>query len=444
MINKRRVWRPVLALLVPYTAYAGYVTYRTSVEIDTRNKLFRERDTEVIGKPPKNDILLKYAPFRVLGRFENPFEEYRIQTIYEFFFNRIVELFEKNRGGIPIDQRQMDELMPVHKPTWCEDLQSSLDSNHHNASDNNGDDDVLKNTACPTVLSKIDIIPSGNETLTDLNHKNDTNTGRLPIYNTWLGQSCNYIVYNGLKILTDPIFSDHLIHEKFGPKRITSIPCPIEQLPQPDIILVSHNHPDHLDTKSLKFWANSMDTLWIVPKGMNKFMNKYNVKNYIQLSWWDTCELTTKDGHVYRITSTPAMHWSGRSIWDTNESLWCSFMLQHQNKPILFHAGDTGFVQDLCTSIRDRFGGGCQLALLPCGQYCPEWHQKPRHINPKEVLKIMKILHCENVLGIHWGTFLLSGEYFMEPKEKLELLAQFEGVGDRCFCPELGKTIKFD
>lgn len=433
MIKKRTIWRPLVAVLLPYTGYAGYVTYRTSVEIDIRNKLFEQKAMEKeLGSV--HDVLVRYSPFQVFGRFENPFEEYRIQTIYEFFFNRVVELFERNRGGIPPDPRQMNELMPIHKPIWSDDFIRSSDDDAKNA-----------DYDCPSILSKVNIIPSGMGLVSQPeSSSNEDNTERSPVYNTWLGQSCNYVMYKGLKILTDPIFSDHLIHEKFGPKRITAIPCQIENVPQPDIILVSHNHPDHLDTKTLKFWGNSEDTLWIVPKGMNKFMDKHNVKNYIQLSWWDTCQLITKDGNIFKITSTPAMHWSGRSIWDTNESLWCSFMLQHNEKPILFHAGDTGFVKDLYSSIRKRFGSGCQLALLPCGQYCPEWHQKPRHINPKEVLKIMKLMKCENVLGVHWGTFLLSGEYFMEPKEKLEFLAEFDGVGDRCYCPELGKTIRFD
>lgn len=120
------------------------------------------------------------------------------------------------------------------------------------------------------------------------------------------------------------------------------------------------------------------------------------------------------------------------------------FLLSHNKKPILFHAGDTGYVKDLYVRIKDRFGAGCKLALLPCGQYCPEWHQKPRHINPREVIKIMKDMEANQVLGVHWGTFVLSGEYFLEPKERLEMLAEFDGIRDKCYCPELGKTIKIE
>ena len=407
----------LLGMLIPYTGYALYVSISAAREIDVRHEKCLELDTmhSVEG------TLIKYSPLQVLGRFENPFVEYRIQTIYEFFFNRVVELFETNRGGIPPDERQMLKLMPVHKPQWSE---------------TNEEDPI----ASYKILPKLET-----QGLLDVaSPKKDTEvTDNITIYNTWLGQSCNYVVYNDLKILTDPIFSDHLLHESLGPKRITGMPCTIEEVPQPDVILVSHNHPDHLDFTSLNHWQNKDDTLWIIPKGMHTFFLKHHVTNLIELAWWETCQLKTKNGNVYKITSTPAMHWSGRSVLDTNESLWCSFMLTHNNKPILFHAGDTGYVKDLYVRIKQVFGGGCRLALLPCGQYCPEWHQKPRHINPQEAIEIMQDMNIQNVLGVHWGTFLLSGEYFLEPKEKLERLAEFKGIRDRCYCPELGKTERF-
>ncbi|CAL9738159.1 N-acyl-phosphatidylethanolamine-hydrolyzing phospholipase D, mitochondrial [Monosporozyma servazzii] len=407
----------VLGLLVPYTGYALYVTISAAQEIDMRHKKCLELDT----LHSTEGTLIKYSPLQVFGRFENPFVEYRIQTIYEFFFNRVVELFERNRGGIPPDERQMIKLMPVHQPQWSETNDSDCVTNYK-------------------ILTKMDTVALMDE---ELPRDNLNDADIIPIYNTWLGQSCNYVIYNDLKILTDPIFSDHLIHESLGPKRISGMPCTVEQVPQPDIILVSHNHPDHLDFKSLNYWQNKDDTLWIIPKGMNKFFLKHHVTNFIELSWWETCQLKTKSGETYNITSTPAMHWSGRSVLDTNESIWCSFMLTHNNKPILFHAGDTGYVKDLYVRIKQVFGGGCRLALLPCGQYCPEWHQKPRHINPQEVIKIMQDMSIQNVLGVHWGTFLLSGEYFLERKERLERLAEFEGIRERCYCPELGKTEKF-
>lgn len=410
--SKHYVLSAVLTVFVPYSAYALFVSVSAAREIEIRRKL----SLVVEGEGENYEgTLIKYSPLQILGRYENPFYEYRIQTVYEFFFNRIFELFQTNRGGIPTDKVRMRELMPIHRPYWgpvskFEDYSGPLEHR------------ILKEQS-PNVIDKPD-------------------HSEIPIYNTWLGQSCNYVVYNGLKILTDPLFSDFLIHQTLGPKRITEMPCQIVDVPTPDVILVSHNHPDHLDMQSLEHWRKG-HPLWVVPVGMKSFMEEHHIDNFVELSWWETLELG-KDGQTYHISSTPAMHWSGRSLLDVNESLWCSFLLSHNGRPMMFHAGDTGYVQDLYMRVKQRFGDNCKLALLPCGQYCPEWHQKPRHICPAEVIKIAKDLDAQYALGVHWGTFSLSGEYFREPKERLESLALSLGLKDRCYCPELGETERFD
>ncbi|KAG0669619.1 hypothetical protein C6P45_003524 [Maudiozyma exigua] len=367
------------SLLIPYTFYAVYVSLSAFREIEIRNKLLA--NVEPNDSKNYEGTILKYSPLQVLGRYENPFREYRIQTVYEFFFNRVVELFERNRGGIPPDPRQMEKLMPVHKPDWNENTAKSNDK-----------------------MIDFKIVHRDSADFKEKTSISEEEQSDIPIYNTWLGQSCNYVMYNGLKIITDPIFSEFLLSENIGPKRITGMPAQINEVPDPDIILVSHNHPDHLDMLSLDHWGSESNVLWIVPKGMGKFMRNHKVKNFIELSWWDKCELI-KDNHNYEIAC---------------------------------------YVNDLFKRIGQRYGHGVKLTLLPCGQYCPEWHQKPRHINSIEVVKIMDDLKAKNVLGVHWGTFLLSGEYFLEPKEKLEQLAVFNGIKDNCYCPELGQTIRFD
>ena len=410
--RSRRALRNIfLYFLLPYTSYALYVSFSAFREVQVRNEeCSRIEADNVINH---EGTLCKYKPLRVLSRFENPFDEYRIQTIYEFFFNRIVELFDRSRGGIPSDPLEMSRIMPVHKPDWTG---VSIDT--------------------PRVIEHKIVTDYSRET-----HGSQKGDADIPVYNTWLGQSCNYVVYNGLKVITDPIFSDHLINKYLGPKRITGMPCTVDEVPTPDVILVSHNHPDHLDYTSLKKWGKS-NVLWIVPKGMGLFMRAWRVENFVELSWWETCELTKGDDK-YQVSCTPAMHWSGRYVYDTNQSLWCSFMLSHHNKPIMFHAGDTGYVNDLFKRISHHCGDGVKLALLPCGQYCPEWHQKPRHIGPSEVIQVMNDMKAQNVLGVHWGTFILSGEPFLEPKQKLEALSAQNGTLSRCYCPELGKTIRF-
>lgn len=415
--NNHYFSKALLTVLIPYTCYALFVSLKTNYEITQR-----ENRTKGCDEEDFQSTLIKYSPLQILGRFENPFTEYRIQTVYEFFLNRVLEVFSINRGGIPSDKSLMRELMPTHKPTWT------------NAS-----------TKIDSKIGVMQLRVIG----PDAPHK-DTQSApsNENIYTTWLGQSCAFIVYKGFKVLTDPLFSEYIVHETLGPKRITDLPCQIEDVPTPDVILVSHNHPDHLDFKSLEYWGSKRNRdeqpLWIVPKGLGPFLKQHKVNNFIELSWWETCELsTTKNNNtdVYEISCTPAMHWSGRSLVDSNQSLWCSFLFSDKKKPIFFHGGDTGYVTDLFRRIASRYGSGVKLALLPCGQYCPEWHQRPRHINPSEVLKIMKDLDAQTVLGVHWGTFVLSGESFREPKEKLEMLAEWKGLRENCYCPELGKTI---
>ncbi|KAL6945031.1 hypothetical protein ACO0QE_002474 [Hanseniaspora vineae] len=460
-------------VLVPYTGYALYISLNSNKEITKRQKLYDRNGQDVAD--PKHSLFEKYTPLKILGRYENPFEEYRIQTLYEFFFNRVVELFETNRGGIPKTSARMEELMPVHKPSWVTQGQIQEDKILHT--------EVLDQKA---VLSE----KSGNDDRGGKKNSKETVVRPSKVMDvTWLGQSCTYIIYeNRFKVLLDPLFSDFLINEKFGPRRITRLPCPIEDVPVPDMILVSHNHPDHLDEKSLRhfnrktsrvtsetvtpatpkkpFSAKSSNDitnihtndhnlpLWVVPYGMGKYMDSYQISNYQELSWWQSLKLTTELGHSYFVHCTPTMHWSGRNLIDTNESLWCSYLVSTQGSPelalsssntnLFFHAGDTGYVHDLFRIIKEKYGR-TQLGILPCGQYCPQWHQRPRHISPEEVLKIMKDMECTQVLGVHWGTFLLSGEYFREPKEKLETLAQWEGIDSQnCYCPELGKTTRFE
>lgn len=417
-LRQERYWRfgkPILAVLVSYTGYICYISLKTRYSIIEREKMLN--DGPIIDY---KSTLIKYSPLTILGRFKNPFIEYRIQTICEFFANRILELFQNQGYSVLSSKKLMDELMPVHKPRWT-------------------DNGVVNNHV--SIINYKVLGPKDEITNVVQGVKSS------PIYITWLGQSCNFVLYKDLKIVTDPLFSDYLIHKNYGPKRITSLPENIENVPIPDLILVSHNHPDHLDEISMHYWGKECNNqpLWIIPRGLSSFIKSHGVTNYVELSWWETFQVTIKNEaglvQLFEISCTPAMHWSGRSIVDTNKSLWCSFLLRDEGKPILFHAGDTGYVKDLYTRIASRFGSGVKLALLPCGQYCPQWHQRPRHINPDEVIKIMKDMNAENVLGIHWGTFVLSSEYFREPKEKLEMLAKQKGINDRCYCPELGKTI---
>lgn len=401
-----------LGVVASYTSYALYVSYAANREITKRAQIEKARSEESRLKQEAipDSILDKYSSFTVAGRFENPFEEYRVQTLFEFFLSRILELFEgKGRGNVPSKAR-LRELLPIYEPDFELLKESSLVDNAQK-------------------VESTDIsIPKHQDRLTF----------------TWLGQSCAYVQISGVNFLTDPLFSNYLVNSILGPKRITPSPCKLNELPKPHYIMVSHNHPDHFDEEVAEEVKNA--STWIVPMGLRKTLAKKGIYNTIELDWWDKVKLPVAEdpNNLYEVACTPAMHWSGRHLLDSNSTLWCSFLILKNGKPIFFHAGDTGYVHDLFKMIGSKFGYGLKLAMLPCGQYCPQWHQKPRHINPEECVKIMDDLKAKKIVGVHWGTFVLSSEHFLEPKLKLEELAKSLNKVHDIFAPDFGKTIIFD
>ena len=396
-----------LGLLLSYSSYAVFVSIRTNSEISKRAKAEQlrlqsttpsEGDNEPVCLSHNHD---QYSSLTVAGRFENPFDEYRSLTLFEFFLSRILELFEgRGRGGVPHGS-ELRKLLPVHTP--------DMELIHH-----------------PTLEDPE--LPQPDERMTF----------------TWLGQSCAFVQLSGLNILTDPLFSNYLVNRYLGPKRITPSACQLRDLPTPKYVLVSHNHPDHLDLEAADEIMNK--STWIVPLGIRKTLAKRGIYNTIEMDWWDRVKLDVAEDpdNVYEVACTPAMHWSGRSLVDSNHTLWCSFVVLKNGKPLLFHAGDTGYTDGVFKKISETYGPGMKLAMLPMGPYCPQWHQKPRHINPEECVKIMEDLKAKKMVGIHWGTFVLSSEHFLEPKLKLEQIASQYNKENDYLVPRFGQTMVFD
>ncbi|KAK9446856.1 beta-lactamase superfamily domain-containing protein [Limtongia smithiae] len=255
---------------------------------------------------------------------------------------------------------------------------------------------------------------------------------------TWIGQSCMLVQCRGTNFLTDPVFGEHLVHAHFGPSRLGELPCKLEELPPIDFVLVSHNHPDHFEDAAVRQIGNS--ATWIVPAGVRSFLARRGIFRVMEMTWWDRAPLQTK-GDGWEIACTPSMHWSGRGLFDTNVSLWCSFMILHHSRPVVFHAGDTGYSTEMFTAIAQVYGPGCELALVPCGAYEPRFHLRPIHTNPEEALKIMHDLGARRLVGVHHGTFTMSDEYFLEPKRRLENEAARCGLSDAVWGAEFGRTV---
>ena len=233
-------------------------------------------------------------------------------------------------------------------------------------------------------------------------------------YAIWIGHSTFLIKKEGLTILTDPIFSDRASPFGFiGPKRLIPPAISISELPKIDVITISHNHYDHLDISSLRKLSKLYpETLFFIPAGDKRLLEKNNIKNVHEFKWWNSFKL--KD---FEFTFTPVKHWSKRGLFDRNKSLWGGWFIRHDDYSI-YHAGDTGYSNDFIeTKLRL---GAPKYAFIPIGAYDPEWFMSDSHVNPEEAVQIMLDLEAEKGFGMHWATFTLTDEDTIEPKVRLE------------------------
>jgi N-acyl-phosphatidylethanolamine-hydrolysing phospholipase D len=232
-------------------------------------------------------------------------------------------------------------------------------------------------------------------------------------YALWIGHS-TFLINNGdLTILTDPIFSERASPLNFaGPKRLIKPVIKIKDLPEVDVITISHNHYDHLDINSLRKIQKKFPNVKIlVPKGDLKLLKNYNLNNGFEFLWWEEIIFDNT-----KFIFTPAQHWSARGLRDRNKSLWGSWFIKNEDKNI-FHAGDTGYSEDFI-EIRNRLGA-VDFAMIPIGAYDPQWFMSYSHVNPEEALNIAKDLDAKKSIGMHWGTFILTDEPVLEPRERL-------------------------
>ncbi len=233
---------------------------------------------------------------------------------------------------------------------------------------------------------------------------------------TWLGHAAVLVQTNGLNIVTDPIFSERASPVQFaGPKRLIPLAIAQAQLPRVDVVLISHNHYDHLDKQSVK--ALNMQPggapLFVVPLGLKQWFLNEGLENVRELDWWDSI---THQGVALHFV--PAQHWSKRSLTDTNRSLWGGFVIEDRGWKF-FYSGDTGYSQDF-KDIGAKFGT-IDFAAIPIGAYAPRWFMRTQHINPEEAVQIMQDVGAKEAMGVHWGTFILTDEPLDEPPK---LLAQ--------------------
>lgn len=239
---------------------------------------------------------------------------------------------------------------------------------------------------------------------------------------TWLGHSMFIIQYQGINILTDPIFTDRASPIPFaGPKRYVRHAMDYAQLPNIDIVLISHNHYDHLDTETIARLAQSSATQteairFYVPLGLVPILSDNGVpeQDIHEMDWWDTSERTDS----YKIHALPSQHWSARGTSDRRETLWASWAIEIKQRKIWF-AGDTGYNNVQFKQI-GQYLGKVDMAVIPIGAYEPRWFMQQYHVNPQEALLIHQDVNSEYSIGMHWGTFPMTAEKPLAPVIELE------------------------
>jgi N-acyl-phosphatidylethanolamine-hydrolysing phospholipase D len=233
---------------------------------------------------------------------------------------------------------------------------------------------------------------------------------------TWLGHSSMLLKVNGFNILTDPVFAERASPFPFlGPKRLTPVPFDFESLPVIDVVLISHNHYDHLDAPGVKklaaMYQKFQKPLFIVPEGLKIWFRKKGIFQVEELAWWESVRHQDLTVH-----SVPARHFSSRFILDTNFTKWCGFIAEIGNFKFFF-AGDTGYSKEF-KNIGLKYGP-IDLAAIPIGAYSPRWFMQSKHVNPEEAVKIHQDVLSKKSVAMHWGTFKLTLEPVHEPPEKL-------------------------
>ena len=258
---------------------------------------------------------------------------------------------------------------------------------------------------------------------------------------TWIGHATVLAQVGGLNVLTDPMFSLRASPLGFiGPKRQQPPGIDLWNLPAIDLVLVSHNHYDHLDLDSVAALARQGggSPLFVVPLGLAAWFHRAGIERVIELDWWQSHSLQTSRG-VAELVLVPAQHWSARGVSDQMASLWGGFALFAPDCHF-FYAGDTGYSRDF-VDMRERFaerqtaelGGGFDIALLPLGAYEPRWFMQQQHVNVPEAIKIHRDLGAKRSLGVHWGTFALSDEALDEPPRALAALRAAEALSEQEF-----------
>ncbi|WP_153306330.1 MBL fold metallo-hydrolase [Desulfatiglans anilini] len=254
---------------------------------------------------------------------------------------------------------------------------------------------------------------------------------------TWIGHATLLLQIDGRNILTDPHFSRRASPVQWaGPRRVAPPGLALSDLPPIDFVLVSHDHYDSLDVGSIEGLLSRKGgerTLFVVPKGLKRWFENLGVQRVVELEWWET---HTEDGAA--LTAVPVKHWSKRSLFSKNQSLWAGWVVRSPGFAFFF-AGDSGYTERF-KEIGRRLGP-FDLAAIPIGAYEPRWFMRDHHMDPGEAVQVHLDVAARRSVAIHWGTFILTDEPLDEPPVRLaEALAERGLDGDVFWVLQHGET----
>ncbi len=249
---------------------------------------------------------------------------------------------------------------------------------------------------------------------------------------TWLGHSTVLIEIDGFRVLTDPVWGKRASPSTLiGPKRFQPVPVALKAMPQVDVVVISHDHYDHLDYPTIRALAKS-DVPFVTSLGVGAHLQAWGVpaERIFELDWWQSWRLPHGE---LEITAAPSQHFSGRGLKDRNATLWSSLAIR-TSKHRVFFSGDTGLTPEYA-QIRARLGP-FDLVMLEVGAFHPSWGHI--HLGPRNALQALDLLGGGAFLPVHWGTFSLSTHAWDEPAETLlELAPAHSG---QLIMPRLGEA----
>lgn len=274
-------------------------------------------------------------------------------------------------------------------------------------------------------------------------YETDTRTEAIPkpkqdeVQVSFVNHSTFLIQVGGLNILTDPVWSKRCSPFQWaGPERMRPPGFSMDLLPKIDIVLLSHNHYDHLDVNTIKAIHQKHKPKFVVPLGVGKFLSKLGVTDSSELDWGQTENIDSCS-----IKGIPANHFSSRGLFDRDKTLWCGYLLKFGDYKIYF-LGDSGYGSNFKTLGEEE--GSIDLALIPIGAYLPKWFMSPIHVSPEEAVQVHKDVRAKQSIAMHFGTFPLADDAMETPIQELrKALAKSNLPKEEFMVPDEGGVYTF-